>query len=107
MTDGFNVDADRLTAQAGQFPALAERAGAIHRELSEALAEAGACWGSDSVGRSFAAAHTGPADGTLTGLGGLPGRLDSVGTRLADTARGYRDQDASGARGINTAGEQG
>ncbi|HEV2784391.1 MAG TPA: hypothetical protein VGX25_33815 [Actinophytocola sp.] len=105
MTDGFTADADRLAAQAGQFPGLAERAGAIHRELSDALAETGACWGGDTVGQSFAAVHTGPADSTLGGLGALPDRLGSVGTRFADTATAYRDQDAAGARDLSAAGE--
>jgi hypothetical protein len=103
MTDGFTADADRLTAQAGQFPELVERAGAIHRDLTAALAATGACWGSDGVGQSFAAAHTGPADSTLGGLGALPDQLRSVGTRFADTAAAYRDQDAAGARDLGAA----
>lgn len=105
MTDGFTADADRLAAQADLFPGLVERAGAIHRELSDALAETGTCWGTDTVGQSFAATHTGPADGTLGGLGGLPDRLGAVGTRFAATAAAYRDQDATGARDLTAAGD--
>ncbi|HEV8555918.1 MAG TPA: hypothetical protein VGR06_05905 [Actinophytocola sp.] len=100
---GFSADVDRLTAQAGEFPALAERAGAIHRELSGTLTELGACWGTDGVGRSFAAAHAEPSGVTLDGLGSLPDQLGSVGTRFSETATAYREQDAAGAQQINAA----
>lgn len=102
--NGYTADADRLAAQAADFPELAGRVGSIHRELSAALGEAGQCWGSDQVGQSFAAAHTGPAEATLGDLGSLPDRLGSVGTRFADTATAYREQDESGAATINSAG---
>ena len=105
MTDrGFSADADRLTARAGDFPQLAEQAGGIHRELSDTLTGLGACWGADRVGQSFAAAHTAPSDETLAGLRALPDRLGSVGTRFADTATAYRDQDTAGAQRLDTAG---
>lgn len=100
---GYRADADRITSQANEFPHLAERAGAIHRELSDALTALGPCWGGDRVGQSFAAVHTEPADVTLTGLGSLPDRLGSVGTRFADTATAYREQDTAGAQRINAA----
>jgi hypothetical protein len=106
MTDGFTTDADALATRAGEFPDLAARAGAIHRELSEALSGFGPCWGTDRVGQSFAAAHTAPADATLGGLGELPDRLGSVGTRFADAAAAYRAQDAAGAVRIDAAGAQ-
>ncbi|MFL6145775.1 MAG: WXG100 family type VII secretion target [Labedaea sp.] len=95
--NGFQADAGRLSTQAGEFPGLAERAGAIHRELSGTLTELGACWGSDPVGQSFAAVHVDPADATIDRLGTLPGRLGSVGTRFAETGSAYRTQDAAGA----------
>jgi hypothetical protein len=100
---GYEVDADALTTRAGEFPALAERAGGIHRELSDKLAAIGPCWGNDSVGQSFAAAHVAPADATLGALGSLGGQLDEVGTRFADTAAAYRAQDAGGATRITAA----
>ena len=95
--NGFQADGERLAIQAGEFPGLAERAGAIHRELSGTLTDLGACWGSDSVGQSFAAAHVEPADATIGRLGALPGQLGSVGTRFADTGSAYQAQDAAGA----------
>jgi hypothetical protein len=101
--NGFNADPDRLTVQAGEFPGLASRAGAIHRELTDTLSALGPCWGTDQVGQSFAAAHVSPAGTTLTGLGELPNRIGSVGTRFSDTATAYRDTDASGAQQINAA----
>lgn len=100
---GFDVDADRLTSQAGEFPGLAERAGTIHRELSNALAEVGPCWGSDGVGQSFAAAHVAPADATIGKLGSLPEALGAVGTRFADTGAAYRDVDAGGVAHLTAA----
>ncbi|HET9143169.1 hypothetical protein [Actinophytocola sp.] len=104
MTDGFSTDADALAARAGEFPDLAGRAGAIHRELSEALAGFGPCWGADRVGQSFAATHTAPADTTLSGLGELPDRLGAVGTGFADAAAAYRAQDEAGVVRIDRAG---
>jgi hypothetical protein len=95
--NGFEADAGRLTTQAGEFPGLADRAGAIHRELSGRLTELGACWGTDQVGQSFAAVHVEPADATFGRLGSLPGQLGSVGTRFAETGSAYRAQDATGA----------
>lgn len=100
---GYEVDTDAVSAHAKEFPGLAERAGGIHRELSETLSAIGPCWGDDGVGRSFAAAHVAPADTTLGALGSLGGLLDEVGTRFADTATAYRTQDASGAGRITAA----
>ncbi|HEU5475807.1 MAG TPA: hypothetical protein VFV67_34655 [Actinophytocola sp.] len=103
MSDGFTADAGTLARQATEFPDLAARAGTVHRELTETLAGLGACWGADRVGQSFAATHTGPADATLGGLGALPDRLGSVGTRFADSAAAYQRQDAAGAVQIEAA----
>lgn len=99
----FEADAEALTTRAGEFPWLAEQAGTIHRELSEALGEAGSCWGGDPVGQSFAAAHVSPADGTLGRLGSLPDQLGLVGTRFADTGTAYRTQDQAGAENLTAA----
>lgn len=103
MNDGFWTDPDHLTNQAGQFTWLAEQAGAIHRELNDALAETGPCWGSDSVGQSFASAHADPADATLGRLGSLPDQLGSVGSRFTDTAAGYRGSDTAGVERLSSA----
>jgi uncharacterized protein YukE len=103
MTGAFRADPAQLADQAGQFAELADRAAAIHRELADALAEVGSCWGTDTVGRGFAEVHAGPADATLGQLGALPARLGSVGTRFADTAAAYRQQDSVGARLMNRA----
>lgn len=105
MAEGFRADAERLAGRAGEFADLAERSGAIHRELADRLAAVGECWGADRVGESFAAAHLGPAEATLGELGALPGRLDDVGGRFADTARGYADGEAATVRGLQASGE--
>lgn len=89
MNDGFTADPERLASQGGQFDDLVGRVGRVHRTLAEALSASGECWGGDAVGRSFGAAHTGPADGTLTRLSSLTEQLGGVGTRFVDTATAY------------------
>ena len=51
--NGFEADADQLSARAKEFPGLAERVGTIHRDLTDTLSSIGPCWGNDSVGQSF------------------------------------------------------
>lgn len=99
--NGFQADADRLAAGAAEFPALAERAGTIHRELSDTLSSIGACWGTDETGQSFAAAHVAPADETLGRLGSLSDQLGDVGTRFAGTGAAYHDLDTGGAHRLD------
>lgn len=98
MTDSYRVEANRLAADAGQFDGLADRAGTIHGELRTVLDSVGECWGTDDVGRSFAAAHNGPADGTLGGLHALPGKLGDLGFAFTESAKTYRGTDETGAR---------
>jgi hypothetical protein len=90
---GFQVDPAALTRHAADFPSFADRVGAIHGELTSTLATAGSCWGDDEAGRSFAASHLSPANGTLDQLGALPGRLTDVGDRFTATATGYQRAD--------------
>jgi hypothetical protein len=104
MSDGYQVDTDRLAGQEGQLDPLVGRVTSIHQTLSAALGEAGPCWGSDAVGQSFGAAHAGPADSTLTQLGGLPDRLGSVGTRFTATAARYDGDDEHGVERLHAAG---
>ncbi|PWW64533.1 WXG100 family type VII secretion target [Actinokineospora spheciospongiae] len=101
--EGFRADADALAARAGQFDALAQRAGAIHRDLDDVLSAVGECWGGDEVGRSFASGYLGAARDTLGDLGALPDRLGDVGGRFLGTAEGYRGGDADNARTIGSA----
>jgi hypothetical protein len=93
--DGYEADVERLAGKAAQFEPLAGRVSAIHRQLVDALAADGPCWGADPVGQSFAAAHTGPADDAVTALLTLPDRLGSVGTRLSASASTYRGVETS------------
>jgi hypothetical protein len=104
MSDGYEVDPARLAQQGAQLDPLAGRVTAIHETLSAALSESGACWGSDAVGQSFAGAHSGPADSTLTQLGALPEQLGSVGTRFSATAATYEGDDQHGAARLRAAG---
>jgi uncharacterized protein YukE len=97
---GFQADPAKLARHAADFPGLADQAGAIHGELTTALAAAGPCWGGDAAGRSFAAGHVQPADGTLDQLAALPGRLTDVGNRFTATATGYQRVDEYGANVI-------
>jgi hypothetical protein len=93
MTDGFQVDPEALARHAREFPALAQRASAIHAELSAALTAAGPCWGDDPAGHSFAAGHVQPAGHTLDQLGTLAGGLTGVGDGLTTMARRYQQSD--------------
>ncbi len=101
--DGFGVDADQLSARAGQFDGLVTRMSAIHRDLADALASEGQCWGTDAVGQSFASVHTTGADDTIGRLAGLPSQIGSVGTRLGDTAVTYQGGDDAGVSHVNAA----
>ena len=93
MTDGFEVDPAALARHADEFPALADRATAIHRELAAALDAAGPCWGDDEAGHVFAAGHVAPAGQTMDTLGTLPGQLADVGDGLTSMARAYQRSD--------------
>jgi hypothetical protein len=88
MRDGYEVDAELLSGRASQFEPLSTRVAAIHRGLTDALAD-GACWGTDAVGESFSSVHAQPADDVVNRLSALSERLGSVGTRLSDTAATY------------------
>lgn len=95
---GFQADPAKIAQHAADFPGYADRVGAIHDELSAALADAGPCWGDDPAGQSFAADHVAPASATLNRLAGLPGRLGDVGDRFTATARSYQRTEESNAR---------
>jgi hypothetical protein len=90
---GFQADTAKLARHAAEFGTFADRAAAVHGELSAALNAAGPCWGDDPAGRSFAAGHVGAAGSTLDSMRTLPGRLNDVGDRFATTARGYQQAD--------------
>ena len=104
MTDGYEVDTSRLAGQEGRLDPLVGQVSDIHRTLSSALADAGACWGSDTVGQSFDAAHSGPAATTLNQLSALPSQLGSVGTRFTATAATYEGDDQHGVERLRAAG---
>lgn len=95
---GFEADVDRLSAHAKDFGPLADRAARISAELEQALGDAP--WGDDAVGRSFAAAHTAPADEAMTGLKGLSGGLADAGGSFGDAARRYQASDSAAAHAI-------
>ncbi|WP_424189466.1 hypothetical protein ACOBQX_12950 [Actinokineospora sp. G85] len=99
---GFRAETDALAARAGQFDDIAARAAAIHRDLDDALAAAGPCWGADVIGETFARAYLGPAQDTLGSLGALPGLLGDVGGRFLSTARAYDGAEADNARPFGT-----
>lgn len=104
--EGFEVDAERLGAHAGEFEGLAERAGRIAARLRESVADA-APWGGDAVGASFAAAHTGPANDTLQRLSGLAGGLGEVGASFSSAAGAYRAAEQSAIGDVTGAGSAG
>ncbi|OZM75069.1 hypothetical protein CFN78_02520 [Amycolatopsis antarctica] len=98
MSGGFEVDAERLGDKASEFGGLAERAERITAALRTALAGSGAPWGDDTVGRSFAAVHEGPAAETAGRCAGLGAGLDGLGDALTAAAARYADGDSAAAR---------
>ncbi len=100
MTGGFSADPARLRQHGGEFAGHAERTSAIHRELSGALGESGACWGDDEAGQSFAAGYLQPAQDTLSMLGSLPAGLADVGDRFTATAGRYEQVDQQNSASV-------
>ena len=100
MSSGFSADAARLRQHGGEFAGHAERTATIHRRLSQALDEAGACWGDDEAGRNFAAGYNEPAQDTLRGLGALPADLADVGDRFTGTAQRYERTEQDNATSL-------
>ncbi len=100
-TGGFSTDVDRVLDRAGQLDGLSSTAQSIFTELSDALAEAGPCWGSDSVGQSFAAGYLESAEATFELVKALPGQLTDVGGRLAQHAHIHRSADQVIATGTS------
>lgn len=98
MTGGFEVDAELLGGKAAEVEGLAERAAGIAADLTAALERSGTAWGDDAVGRSFAAAHGGPAEETVGVLAGLSGELSELGGSLGGAATRYQETEADAAR---------
>lgn len=104
---GFETDVPALGSAAGLFPGLADRAVAVHRDLSDALADAGDCWGDDAVGESFASGHREPATAALNAFAVFGGRLTDTGGAFGDSATGYdsaEDAAVGTARDLRTDG---
>lgn len=97
---GFEADVDRLSARAKDFDPLVERAARISSDLEQALDGAPAAWGDDVVGRSFAAAHVGPASETAARLKGLADGLGGAGGSFAEAARRYQAGDSAAADAV-------
>jgi len=98
-TGGFSTDVDRVLDRAGQLDGLSGTAQSIFTELSDALAAAGECWGSDQVGQSFARGYTEAAEATFELVKAFPGQLTDVGGRLTEHAHIHRAVDTAIATG--------
>lgn len=92
-TGGFSTDVDLVLDRAGRLDGLSDTAQSIFTELSDALAAAGECWGTDPVGQSFASGYTESAEATFELVKALPGQLTDVGGRLAKHAHIHRSAD--------------
>lgn len=95
--NGFRSDNDGLTARAGEFDDLAGQARRIADDLRRAVEATGQCWGSDEVGQRFGTTHVPASQDALRRIEHLPTRLAQMGSKLADTARTYRDVDEGNA----------
>ncbi|HEY4453385.1 MAG TPA: WXG100 family type VII secretion target [Pseudonocardiaceae bacterium] len=100
MNSGFSADPAKLRQHGTEFAGHAERAGEIHRQLSQAVTDAGDCWGDDEAGRAFAASYAQPAQDTLSKLGALPGGLADVGDRFTGTADRYEQTETDNAASL-------
>jgi WXG100 family type VII secretion target len=100
MTSGFSADPAKLRQHGGEFAGHAERAGDIHRQLDQALTEAGQCWGDDDAGQAFAASYAQPAQDTVNRLGALPAGLADVGDRFTQTADRYEQTENDNAANL-------
>ncbi|KAA9158920.1 hypothetical protein FPZ12_021700 [Amycolatopsis acidicola] len=100
---GFEADAEKLAARAGDFTGFAERAGQIAADLGRALEGASGAWGDDVVGRSFAAAHAQPAAETADKVQRLAGGLGDVGGKFAEAAKRYQAGDEAAGNSITDA----
>jgi len=97
---GFSSDTERILDNARQLDGLAGTAEAIAAELIEAVRAAGECWGTDQVGRGFAAGHMDAAAATEAVVGSLPEQLADIGAKLAETAGVHRRADEEIATGL-------
>lgn len=88
--NGFRSDVEQLAGKAGEFEDHAAHARRVAEDLRRAVESAGRCWGSDEIGRSFAATHQHRAEQALEALEALPGRLDEMGAKFAASAETYR-----------------
>ena len=100
MSSGFSADPAKLRQHGDEFAGHAERAGEVHRQLSQAVTEAGQCWGDDEAGQAFAAAYQQPAQDTLSKLGALPAGLADVGLRFTGTADRYEQTEQDNAANL-------
>jgi WXG100 family type VII secretion target len=100
MTSGFSADPAKLRQHGGEFAGHAERTGEIHRQLNQAVTDAGQCWGEDEAGQAFAAAYAQPAQETLSKLQALPAGLADVGDRFTGTAQRYEQTEQDNAAAL-------
>ncbi|GHF22861.1 hypothetical protein GCM10017786_66160 [Amycolatopsis deserti] len=100
MSAGFEADAVRLAASAGDFDGLAVRAAAIAERLERALDGAGRAWGDGAVGQAIAASHVSRAEETLAGLRSLSGRLTTFGRTVGEAAGRYRGSEEDAEQAI-------
>ncbi|AOS65496.1 WXG100 family type VII secretion target [Actinoalloteichus hymeniacidonis] len=102
----YLVDPDQLETRAGRFTGLSGQVEDAAAALRDALAETEGCWGSDEIGRNFAARHVGPSAEVVELLDALPGELLDMRDRLQATARDYSsvDEHNAGLVGSNDAG---
>ncbi|AXB47053.1 hypothetical protein [Amycolatopsis albispora] len=98
---GFQADAERLRAKAGEFDGFADRARRIAADLEWALEATGEAWGTDTPGQSFAASHAAPAAETRALVRGLSARLAEWGTKFSAAAGDYTGADTAAAEELN------
>lgn len=100
MGESLRVDPEGLRAHGGAFLDAADRAQQIFDRLTEALSEAGPCWGDDEPGKQFATNYTPDADHAVTGFRDLTRALRELGAAVTGASGKYDDQDVDSASRI-------
>ncbi|MFJ1457236.1 WXG100 family type VII secretion target [Nocardia sp. N2S4-5] len=105
MGESLHVDPGGLRAHGAAFLDAADRAQQIFDRLTDALAEAGPCWGDDEPGKQFAVNYTPDADRTVSGFREVMRALRDLGDAVTGASGRYDDQDVDAASRIAATGE--
>lgn len=105
MGESLHVDPEGLRAYGAAFLHAADRAQQIFDRLTDALSEAGPCWGDDEPGKQFAEHYTPDADRTVAGFREVTRALRELGDAVTGASSSYNDADVDSAGRITETGD--